>query len=140
MKIYYKILGCKMNLLEGERIAKELSKHGFISIQDDADANYIIVNTCAVTGQAEKKSRQAIRSLISKNPNTDILAFGCGTKASPEVFESIKGVRCFRDWQEVAEYLKAISNKPVSSKQKFEHFRTRAYIEVQNGCDNYCTY
>jgi threonylcarbamoyladenosine tRNA methylthiotransferase MtaB len=142
VKIFYKILGCKMNFLEAEKIAKNLKSSGVSVTQDIQEADAIIVNTCAVTRQAEKKSRQAIRSLASKNKKAQIIAFGCGIKASPEVFNSIPEIhKVFPEWSDVVAHIqKSGDQKPKQEGSNFEHFRTRAYIEIQNGCDNYCTY
>ena len=131
-----------MNFLEAEKIAKSRGILQYAPTQDVQEADIIIVNTCAVTRQAEKKSRQAIRSLASKNPQAQVIAFGCGVKASPDIFNSIPEIdQVFSEWSEVVAHIqKSDDQKSKQEESDFKHFRTRAYIEIQNGCDNYCTY
>ena len=81
-------LGCKVNQYESDLIAQELEKRGHKVFRGLEKADIYVVNTCAVTGEAERKSRQAISRCLAQNPEAKIVIVGCASEASPKAFEN----------------------------------------------------
>ena len=79
-------LGCKVNQYECDVICEELTKNGYLTSQELSYADYYVINTCAVTSEAERKSRQCIARCKNLNPNAKILICGCASQKSPEAF------------------------------------------------------
>ena len=129
--------GCRLNALEAEKIQKMLSRH-----MDAA----IVVNTCAVTHEAERQSAQAIRKLGRENPNAPIFVTGCAATRNPELFAAIPNVTVIhnRDKMSLDAYLGNDAKKcPNPSIDKFEHAPSKLskqFVQVQNGCNHQCTY
>lgn len=113
----------------------------------------IIVNTCAVTSEAERQARQEIRRLARENPNAKIIVTGCAAQIHPDDFASIEGVSHVigndiklkaEAWQNLGE--KILVNDIMSVKETAGHLingfeeRARAFMQVQNGCDHRCTF
>jgi len=132
--------GCRLNALECEKIAKNLSK-----VIDAA----IVVNTCSVTGEAERQSAQSVRKLSRENPNAVIFVTGCGATRNPELFAKIPRVLVIdnRDKMDVTAYKNALktANFEVSC-QKIDNFAnaqksmSKQFVQIQNGCNHDCTY
>lgn len=116
--------------------------------------NAIIVNTCAVTKEAERQARQAIRRAHKKNPDAKIIVTGCSAQINPDVYAGIKGVSNVvgndaklegATWQGLGG-AKVLVNDIMSVKETASHLvegfegRARAFIQVQNGCDHRCTF
>ena len=129
-------LGCRLNALESKRIAAEAGKAGI--------ADTVIVNSCAVTAEAVRQTRQAIRRARRMRPEARILATGCAAEIDPDAFLAMPEVddiipnpeKARPDtWQGLAKTLPAGATS-VSRHPR----RARAYVEVQNGCDHRCTF
>lgn len=132
--------GCRLNALESEKIAKSLN-----SILDAA----ILVNTCSVTGEAERQSAQAVRKLSRENPDVVIFVTGCGATRNPGLFAKIPRVIVIDnlDKMNIRRYIDAMNqaNFSISSPQidmfkNSESALSKKFIQVQNGCDHDCTY
>jgi len=132
--------GCRLNALESEKIAKKLS-----DVVDSA----ILVNTCSVTGEAERQSAQAVRKLSRENPMAIIFVTGCGATRNPELFEQIPRVLVINNTEkmDVNAYVEAINvagmNAACSQIDLFKNAETplsKQFIQVQNGCNHDCTY
>ena len=133
--------GCRINAYESARI-KELVP--------DLD-NVILVNTCAVTGEAERQCRQTIRKLKKENPHSRIFATGCAVQFHPDIYETMPEVDRVLGNREKLD-IKALlsSEKCMVGSVKDVAFdiplvtdfegRTRAFIQVQQGCDHKCTF
>ena len=153
-------LGCKVNQYESEAIAEELMKHG-ISIDSPANAcDAYVINTCTVTAESDRKARQFIRRAISKNPDAYVVVTGCFAQVSPESIAAIEGVDAVIGNGNKLDAAKAIVDMIKSQKAKsvptitvgdiesapFEQMqissfeRTRAYVKIEDGCENRCTY
>ncbi len=150
MKVAFKTLGCKVNQYETYAIAQEFRGHGFDIVGFEEDADIYIINTCAVTQTAEKKSRQMIRH-VSKKGFTVVT--GCGVEESPLSYFSIEGVDLV-----VGNVDKDLIYKLASERQRgiflnkewhrrYTYFnfpsyteKTRAYIKIQDGCNRFCAY
>ena len=157
MKVAFHALGCKVNQYESEAFAEALESEGYMVLQGGKDSAVCIINTCTVTGESDRKCRQTIRHAISDNPGAYIIVTGCFAQISPEAIQAIGNVDCIignrNKLQVVTMALKALSGHrasltSVSDLQKAEYEemkvkrseRTRAYIKIQDGCENNCTY
>lgn len=153
-------LGCKVNQYESEAIAERFAAEGFSVSQGDATCDLYVVNTCTVTAESDRKARQMIRRVIQRDPNAYILVTGCMSQTSPEQAAGIPGVDFVcgnADKQAVVEAAKRLiaqGHKNASAEvlhrtldgAGFEHMtishfdRTRAYIKIEDGCENRCAY
>ena len=155
-------LGCKLNYAETSSILDDLCQQGWELRSIEEGADLIIVHTCAVTKQAEKKSRQKIRGIIRKNPASRIAVIGCYSQLNPEVLASIEGVDAIlgsNDKFNIQSYNDLSSGTivspfvKVSQADTFDEVypgyslpatessdRTRAFLKIQDGCDYGCAY
>jgi threonylcarbamoyladenosine tRNA methylthiotransferase MtaB len=112
--------GCRLNLAEGEAI-REASAH-----EDDL----IVINSCAVTQEAERQARQAIRKAARRRPDARIIVTGCAAEVHPDLFRAMPEVHALWGNRDKRGPLPAVSGA--------DH--ARAFVEVQNGCDHRCTF
>jgi threonylcarbamoyladenosine tRNA methylthiotransferase MtaB len=158
MSIDVVTFGCRLNAYEGEVIRRQAQAAGL------ADA--VIVNTCAVTAEAVRQSRQAIRSLKRERPDAPIVVTGCAAQTEPKRFADMPEVALVlgneekisaRAWREHRDVLarvpfglaaeeKVVVNDIMAVTQTAAHLidglegRSRAFVQVQNGCDHRCTF
>ncbi len=132
--------GCRLNALESEKIQKMLSPH-----MDCA----IVVNTCAVTAEAERQSGQAVRRIARENPNAPIFVTGCAGTRNPELFSEIPNTAVVhnREKLNLGAYISAMDSIPCATKTptiaKFEHHESKLskqFVQIQNGCNHNCAY
>lgn len=156
LKASYHTLGCKLNFSETATIAAILNQKGILPAKKGEIPDICIVNTCSVTGNADKKGRQLIRSLASKYPDASIIVTGCYAQLKPREVRELPGVVLVLGTNEklrISQYIDAwLANHgnlmevtpPLSiteflpSCEKGE--RTRYFLKVQDGCDYFCTY
>lgn len=137
-------LGCKVNRVESDTAAARLSAAGW-SAAPEAEADLVVVNTCAVTGEAEKKTRKAVRHALRESPAETVLVTGCAAALDAAVFEAMDPRVRVVGKAELADVLDELADAP-SAKPAFaplptgSQFRTRVGVKVQDGCDNACTY
>ncbi len=164
MKAVVFTLGCKVNGVESASLLRGLEEMGF-EVSDELEyADLYILNTCAVTGEAEKKSRQAIARVRAMNPQAHIIVCGCAAEKTPEVFAQRSGVEFVagaRQKSRVLEIIKSYkqnrSFKSIEENVRGEvkiddsdlaydemlpprSFKSRAFIKIQDGCNNFCSY
>ncbi|KKQ71591.1 MAG: MiaB-like protein tRNA modifying protein [Candidatus Peregrinibacteria bacterium GW2011_GWC2_39_14] len=148
MKIAFKTLGCRANRAESDRLLERLMKAGFLCETENStknfDAEIVIVNTCSVTNDADKKSRQAIRAIKNANPKAKIYVFGCSVRADKKFYENMEEVEFAGEIDEINSKLKGQKSKPQLKAQNLNAevalSRTRAVIKIQDGCNNSCSY
>ncbi len=142
-------LGCKVNKYESDCIAKKLRELAFDVTEEMQKAEYYILNTCAVTNEAEKKSRQYISKITKLNPDAKIMVCGCASDASKEAFIKKKGVVAVFDNQRkdlIIDYMQGkLSDNVALSSFNYnltdpEINQARAYIKIQDGCNRFCSY
>lgn len=149
MKIVCYNLGCKVNQYESDGIMTKLTSLGY-EVSDSLEyADVYILNTCAVTGEAEKKSRQAVARCLHFNKNAKVIVCGCASQNNTKQFEEkdgvtyISGVAGKRKIPELLEksgvFVDDIGNVYEPELQP-NLIRTRAYVKVQDGCNNFCSY
>lgn len=151
---YIHALGCKVNSYEIEAIKDDLLNEGY-TLANEFDADYIIVNTCCVTNTAASKSRQKINSLHKNNPNASIFVMGCYVQGFEDEVKKIEGVKLLvgtKDRSKIKNYLKDFNEQislvsDVKDFKKYEDLsvtsfleNTRAYLKIQDGCNNFCSY
>ncbi|MDE7336624.1 MAG: tRNA (N(6)-L-threonylcarbamoyladenosine(37)-C(2))-methylthiotransferase MtaB, partial [Clostridia bacterium] len=149
MKISIYNLGCKVNKYECDGMLKSLKDRGYDVTEDLVVADLYILNTCAVTNEAERKSRQCVSRCLRLNPNAKIVVCGCASQHDPEQFiekENVTFVIGTADKDKLIDKLesKGVLIKPIPTEYEDgftpEVVRTRAYVKIQDGCDNYCSY
>lgn len=162
-------LGCKVNQFETEAMAELLEQEGIKVVQDNSDADIYIINTCAVTKESERKSRQFINKAKRLNPDALVVAVGCsvqlnsekinketsvditiGTKHKGEIGRLIKEKLNDINNNKKNDNTKEVRNDLVedfSGREHFEelkistvHDKTRANIKIQDGCSQFCSY
>ena len=155
-------IGCRLNQADTALIFDKLKSNGYEIVKPDTteQLSIIIINTCAVTETASRKSRQAARSLRKKNPNAIIIVTGCSADIESEFWENDKSVNIVipnSSKTKVDEYLNRMgvinsttqtaSPKIISNPDSFIEnavgyypFKCRANIKIQEGCDSFCTY
>ncbi|MFQ9979903.1 MAG: tRNA (N(6)-L-threonylcarbamoyladenosine(37)-C(2))-methylthiotransferase MtaB [Finegoldia magna] len=156
-KVKFSTLGCKVNQYETEAMAELFLKKGY-EITDDYNCDVFVLNTCTVTNLSDRKSRQQISKIRSENSNAIIAVVGCYSQVSPDEIENIKGVNVIlgtkyrKEIVELCELAKS-SNKIINKVENIgknkefeeltintEHSMTRAYIKIQEGCSQFCSY
>ena len=152
-------LGCKVNQYESEAIAEQAQKRGFTVKSPSEPCDVYIINTCTVTGESDRKSRQLIRRAQSANPDAIIIVTGCLSQVDPESIKGIEGVSYIcGNANKMSTVDAAVSllnekrtcvpviNVPPVYAAPFEHMsiehfpRTRAYIKIEDGCESHCSY
>lgn len=150
-------LGCRVNQYESSSLAKLLIQEGFSVSPFNSPCDAYIINTCTVTSESDRKSRQAVRRAKAKNPNALIVACGCSCQLSPSDFASIglNGVFGTRNKLQCVRFIKERLGKDLKSDEinvvdpsslPYEKMigavteRTRAYVKIQDGCDGKCAY
>ena len=150
-------LGCKVSQYETEAIAEAFSARGFLISDFDSPCDVYVVNTCTVTAESDRKSRQVIRRALRQNPSAFMLVTGCYSQLRPEEVGAIEGVSYVSGSDrklrlvERAEQLLRGERVPLIevsdlSGASFERMcithapRTRAYVKIEDGCACRCTY
>lgn len=157
-QVAFTTLGCKVNQFETEVIEGLFKQRGYAVVPFSGKADVYVINTCSVTHLGEKKSRQLIRRATRTNPEAAIVVTGCYAQTSPDKVEAIPGVNVIvgtQDRQQIVDLVEeAIANqlqvKAVANIMAADHFediplfhipgRTRAFLKIQEGCTNFCTY
>lgn len=148
MKVFLDSVGCRLNQAELEQFAAKFRQCGY-EIADSADeADLAVINTCSVTKEAASDSRGKIRN-AARSGHTQVIVTGCWSETEPEIASKMSGVKWVirnREKEQIASIVTGLPEpftNPVSIKREIlpgEHFRNRAFIKVQDGCDNYCTF
>ena len=148
MKIALDSLGCKLNQAEIELLARQFADAGYRVVSPSEKADVYILNTCTVTHVADRKSRQWFRQVHRRYPDARLVAIGCYAERVAEELAQIEGVGLVLGNQaksnlvrrlEEAGYLKR--TLPGDGEDgRYHGERTRAFIKVQDGCHNFCSY
>ncbi|MBQ9746822.1 MAG: tRNA (N(6)-L-threonylcarbamoyladenosine(37)-C(2))-methylthiotransferase MtaB [Clostridia bacterium] len=151
-------LGCRLNQYESTAIEETLAARGFLILPFTEKCDVYIVNTCAVTEESEKKSRKLVRRAHSENPEAFVIVTGCASQVHSDVMAKIPGVAYVcgnRNKLSAADAACALMRgEDITAKTKIEDVesaplekmsitrseRTRAYVKIEDGCDNHCTY
>lgn len=166
MKIAFYTLGCKVNQYETQGLKEQFTHRGHEIVGEQDFADIYIINTCTVTGLADRKSRQYIRRMKRINPDSITAVIGCFAQVSPDEAAAIEGVNIVAGANEknhLLEYIETyISEKqqqsggsqPIRKIKTYDELsqyesagiitsmesRTRAFIKIQEGCNRFCSY
>ncbi len=121
-------LGCKTNQYDTQSIRERFIRAGFRQAGNGRPAGFCVINTCTVTSVADRKSKAMIRQCIRRNPRAKILVTGCLVKKDASALSRIKGVHAIIG--------KAFFPDGITSFAG----RTRAFLKIQDGCNNFCSY
>ena len=155
MKFYIETFGCKVNTYESNYIKKSMQDGGFFYVDKLEDADIIIINTCTVTNTADSKCKKYVRRVRRKNKNSILVVVGCSVQNNYDDYNKMnidillgnlyksKIVLLINDFIKTKnKYSYITNNRDLSFEDmqisNFDH--TRAYIKIQDGCDNFCTY
>lgn len=152
MKFVVFSLGCRVNQYEGQSLIKELEKRGFEATDKLEKADYYIINTCSVTGEADRKSRQTVARVLKLNPDAKVAICGCSSQNDPKPYKNKPNVTIIGGTSGKMSLIDSIMSDivqcdlvhepPKSYEDDLygEITKTRGYIKVQDGCDNFCSY
>jgi threonylcarbamoyladenosine tRNA methylthiotransferase MtaB len=146
-KFYIKTLGCKVNQCDSQEIRERFLERGLKESRHAAWADILIVNTCCVTHQADRKSRQAIRENVrhKKDKNSFLAVTGCYAGYDFPAIKNINGVDAVFALDKRDEFFKCVEriilkeSPAVSPAVSFGN-HTRGFLKIQEGCDNHCSY
>lgn len=149
MRVYLQSLGCKLNQSEVETLACRFMQAGHTVVDTPGEADLCVLNTCAVTQTAVSKSRQAIRRLRRANSAACLAVTGCYAQMWPQEIHGLGGVDLIvgnEDKEHLVEHVEKGQGSP-GQWTSFPDFQlpvpgahTRAFVKIQDGCDNHCTY
>lgn len=157
-RVAFITLGCKVNIAETEGMKRLFEKAGYQVVDSDDYADVYVVNTCTVTNMGDRKSRQMLRRVHGINPDAVVAAVGCFAQVSPEEAAKIEGVSLVvgnNMKHEIVSLVEQAAHRMgktihVRSRQQLSDFEelpvetytghTRAFIKVQDGCDQFCSY
>jgi len=155
-KVAFYTLGCKLNYSETSSIAASLDEMGFTHVGFRERADLYIINSCAVTRQGEKASRNIIRQAVRRNPDAMVIVTGCYAQLKPEEIKTIEGVdmilgtkQKFNIPSSLGDMRKRMKAEIIVSPLRelneyhnaFSHGeRTRSFLKIQDGCDYFCSY
>ena len=160
-KVSFITLGCKVNQYDSDAMRTLFVRNGYAQAGENDDADVYVINTCSVTSIGDRKSRQMVRRIRRAHPEAVIAVAGCYAQLAPEVFEKMGDVDVIVGLQNrthivdyVEQAMHRTDKKPLNETvdimkvDRFENMevdvagevRTRAFVKVQEGCDNYCTF
>ena len=148
--------GCKVNTYESTYLEEKFIENNLVEASSIEDADLLVINTCSVTNMADQKCKKMIRRIRRENPNAILIATGCSVQNNFDIYKEY-GVNILVDnfhkgeiYNLLKKYLETKENIYIfnnNRNQKFEDMllekytkHTRAFIKVQDGCDNFCSY
>lgn len=156
LKIMYHTFGCKLNFAETASVAEQFAARGHIRVADGCVPDIIVINSCSVTAEADRKCRSTIRSLNRRYPAAAVVVTGCYAQLKPEEVAAQPGVKAVvgvndkLDIPRIAEeaWLSGSMPPQFPEAKDLREFmpscsrgdRTRFFLKVQDGCDYWCTY
>lgn len=153
---HYHTFGCKLNFAETSAVADAFAAQGVVAAECGQDPDIIVVNTCSVTGESDRKCRSAIRSYHRRYPDAAILVTGCYAQLKPEEVKKLPGVVIVAGINDklalvekaMAYFEKRYIQEEICDAREVQDFmpscsrgdRTRYFLKVQDGCNYWCTY
>lgn len=157
MKFYIHTLGCKVNQYESEKIRHTLEQGGFLPASTPENTDILIVNSCTVTAESDRKTRQLVRRFRRLSPGAIVVLTGCMPQAFPKQAEALPAdiiigngsnrdvLKCVQNY--LQHPARIIEIYPHQKGERFEkgglnrfEDRTRAYMKIEDGCNRGCTY
>lgn len=145
MKVYLSFVGCKLNLAEMEALGRDLQALGADLVETPEEADLCIFNSCTVTATAAGKSRRQVRQLVRQARRAQIVVTGCHATQAPEELASLSP-RVFvvpnARKGDILAHVRSLMGvwEPTRRPERLHRLRTRAFVKIQDGCDNRCTY
>lgn len=144
MRVYLESLGCKLNQSEIEMLARRFAARGHQIVSNPQEASVCVLNSCTVTHVAARKSRQAVRRLRRCSPSARIVATGCYAHLAPEELD-VDQIVDNAGKERLVDLLLGEGPDlpmplPMLPPRSLPQSRTRAFVKIQDGCDNHCTY
>ena len=154
-KIAFYTLGCKVNQYETNAMKQKFIDSGYEVVEFEEKADIYIVNTCTVTNMADRKSRQILRRAKQNNKKSLLVVVGCYVQVGKEELEKIEEIDVIlgnNEKNEIVEYIEEYQRKScfvseINKPQEYKEFgnttyteKVRAFIKVQDGCNNFCSY
>jgi len=146
MQFFLHTFGCKVNQYESAWLAERLRERGYIQVDSAEIADVVLIHTCTVTSKSDAQCRQTIRKIARQNPGAQLLVTGCYARLRPEELTAIGGtVFKQNDFTDILSYLDSIQTDPVNPAPE-KHLRpksmarSRAFVKIQDGCNNCCSY
>ena len=158
MKVFFHTLGCKVNQYETQEMREQLTKNGYEITEDENEADVFVINSCTVTSESDRKTRQCVRHYKKKFPESTVVLTGCMPQSFPEMAEKL----CEADivlGNKNNKFLVSSLDEYFSSSCRTLHMeqhksgealvssgisrfeeRTRAILKIEDGCDRFCSY
>ena len=158
MKVFFHTLGCKVNQYETQEMREQLNSSGYQVTENEDDADIFVINSCTVTSESDRKTRQCVRHYKKKHPESTVVLTGCMPQSFPEMAENLIeadivlgnknnkllvsslneyfGASCRVLHMEQHESGEPLISSGITS---FEE-RTRATLKIEDGCDRFCSY
>lgn len=151
MRVYLEATGCRLNQSEIEMLARQFQRAGHELVGEASQADLCVVNTCAVTAEGARSSRNLIRRIARANPAISIVPTGCYAQIAPEVVAALPGVSRVIDNQQKDRLVSVLlgqdePDEPYEQEPLQRDLlpgllgRTRTFVKVQDGCKNRCTF
>jgi len=153
MRVYLESLGCRLNYAEMAALGRKLAAAGHHLAESAAEADICVVNSCAVTGEAARQSRQLARQLARANPAAKLVVTGCYATLEGETVAALPNVQLVVGNTRKDDLLALLEEQVAGSaawgqpstfnlgpSTAVQSGRTRSFIKVQDGCRNHCTF
>lgn len=151
MNVYFDTIGCRLNEAEVGTWARDFRRIGHHVVAAPEQAELMVFNSCAVTSDAAKRSRQVMRRLHRANPGAKLVLTGCYSDLEPEAVKALAGVDAIIPNVDKDKFLSSVSElldlptmpemaTDSDGQHVFRDRRTRAFVKVQDGCRNQCTF
>lgn len=148
MKFYIYTLGCKVNTYESNIMKEQLLSNGYT---EDINADIYIINSCTVTNTSDSKTLKLVRRLRRENPSSLIIVTGCLSQVSPDKIEEANIIIGNTGKSNILKYIndyknekmvdiKDIMEEPFEDMELNNFDKTRAFVKIEDGCENYCSY
>lgn len=156
-KVAFKTLGCKVNQYETEIILNLFQDEGFQIVNFNQKADVYVINTCTVTKEADRKSKQMIRKAIGQNKKSKIIVTGCFAQSNYQDLKKMRGINLItgnsdknsilQQFKELDFHNTVVKVTPAKFLKKYDNviknksiLHPRAWLKIQDGCNNFCTY
>ena len=159
MKVGFITLGCKVNIYESNALKDELIKRGYEIVDVSEDCDCFVINTCSVTNQADSKSRKMISKCHRLNPNALLCVMGCYSQTNQDEAMALEGIDILigngnkhivadkideminlKERTKYVSFLEMLKHKDYDNLTVTEYDHTRAFVKIEDGCNNFCTY
>ena len=148
IRVAFDTLGCKLNQAETEALTDKLLKSGYHVVNPEEEFDIYILNTCTVTHIADRKARHLLRMAHRRNPNAVLVAAGCYVEHAANDLLKIEGVKLAVGNKEKMNLPQLLKESGLVAADGYDFFagyhcdnqRTRSFIRIQDGCNNFCSY